>query len=66
MSYQKNQKTLENKRKILEFLKDNGHSKCVYIADFIGLNESRTWTIINDIYEIDFVGTNKNQTYILK
>ena len=62
----KSKKTLENKRKILEYLKDNGRSKCADIADFIGLSESRTRAIINDIDEIESIGTNKNRTYRLK
>ncbi|MGM9911777.1 RNA-binding domain-containing protein [Floccifex sp.] len=59
-------KTLENKQKILEYLKDNGRSKCVDIAIFIGLSESRTRVILSDMDEIEPLGNNKNRTYRLK
>ena len=55
-----------NQQKILEYLKDNGKSKCADIAKYIGLSESRTRAIINNVKEIESIGINKKRTYRLK
>ena len=62
----KTKKTLENQKKILEYLKDHGRSKCSEIAVFLGLSEARTRAIITDIPEIEIMGSNRNRTYRIK
>lgn len=62
----KSKKSLENRAKIIEYLKDHGRSKCSDIADFLGLSESRTRAILTDMSEIEIMGDNRNRTYRVK
>ncbi len=62
----KAKRTLEHQKKIIEFLKDHGRSKCGDIATFLGLSEARTRAILADMPEVDILGGNKNRTYRIK
>lgn len=62
----KAKKTLENQRKILEYLKDHGRSKCSDIAAFIGLSEARTRVILLNMPEVEVAGANRYRTYRIK
>ncbi|MCQ2492075.1 MAG: putative DNA binding domain-containing protein [Lachnospiraceae bacterium] len=59
-------KTIENQQKILEYLKDNGRSKCSDIAIFLNLSEARTRALLSGMDEIEAVGSNRNRTYRIK
>jgi predicted HTH transcriptional regulator len=63
---QKTKKTLEHQQKIVEFLKDNGRSKCSDIAAFLNLSEARTRAILANMPNIDILGSNRNRTYRIK
>ena len=65
-SSSKSKKTIENQRKIIEYLKDNGRSKCSDIADFLGLSEARTRVILSDMPEVEITGANRYRTYRIK
>lgn len=62
----KSKRTLENQQKIVEYLKDNGRSKCSDIANHLGLSEARTRAIIADMSNIEVMGGNRNRTYRIK
>lgn len=62
----KSKRTLENQQKIIEYLKDNGRSKCSDIASHLGLSEARTRAIIADMSNIEVMGGNRNRTYRIK
>lgn len=62
----KGKKTIENQQKILEYLKDNGRSKCSDIAIFLNLSEARTRALLSGMDEIEAVGSNRNRTYRIK
>ena len=62
----KSKRTLENQQKIVEYLKDNGRSKCSDIANHLGLSEARTRAIIADMSNIEVMGSNRNRTYRIK
>ena len=62
----KTKRTLENQSKIIEYLKDNGRSKCTDIATYIGLSEARTRAILADMPEVEIMGQNRNRTYRIK
>ncbi len=62
----KSKRTLENQQKIVEYLKDNGRSKCSDIASHLGLSEARTRAIIADMSNIEVMGGNRNRTYRIK
>ena len=62
----KSKKTLENQQKIIEYLKDNGRSKCCDIANHLGLSETRTRAIISNMSNIEIMGGNRNRTYRIK
>ena len=66
VSSSKAKKTLENQRKILEYLKDHGRSKCSDIAAFIGLSEARTRVILLNMPEVEVTGANRYRTYRIK
>lgn len=63
---QKTKKTFENQQKIIEYLKDNGRSKCSDIANHLGLSETRTRAIIAQMSNIEILGGNRNRTYRIK
>ena len=62
----KSKRTLENQQKIVEYLKDNGRSKCSDIANHLGLSVARTRAIIADMSNIEVMGGNRNRTYRIK
>ena len=62
----KTKRTLVNQSKIIEYLKDNGRSKCSDIAIYIGLSEARTRAILTDMPEVEIMGRNRNRTYRIK
>jgi predicted HTH transcriptional regulator len=62
----KTKRTLEHQKRIIEFLKDHGRSKCNEIAAFLGLSEARTRAILADMPDVDILGGNKNRTYRIK
>lgn len=62
----KSKRTLENQQKIIEYLKDNGRSKCSDIANHLGLSETRTRAIIAEMSNIEVMGGNRNRTYRIK
>ena len=62
----KTKKTIENQKKIIEYLKEHGRSKCSEIAIFLGLSEARTRAIIVDMPEVEMMGSNRNRTYRIK
>ena len=62
----KTEKSAKNRQKIIDYLKDNGRSKCSDIAAFLGLSESRTRVILSDMPEVEIMGGNRNRTYRIK
>lgn len=50
-------KTLENKKKILEYLKKNGSSKATDIAEYIGLSSARTRVLLSELTNEEKVRT---------
>ncbi|MBQ0070771.1 MAG: winged helix-turn-helix transcriptional regulator [Spirochaetales bacterium] len=56
----------QRKQKILEFLKENGRSKCSGIAGLLNLSTSRTRAILSEMTEIETIGENRNRTYRIK
>lgn len=62
----KSSKTEEHRRKIIEYLKDNGRSTCTEIADFLGLSSARTRVILSEIPEIEALGEKRYRTYRIK
>ena len=62
----KSKRTLENQQKIIEYLKENGRSKCSDIAKYLELSEARTRAIIATMANIEPMGSNKNRTYRIK
>ena len=62
----KTEKSTKNRQKIINYLKDNGRSKCSDIAAFLGLSESRTRVILSDMPEVEIMGGNRNRTYRIK
>ncbi len=62
----KGKKTIENQQKILEYLKNNGRSKCSDIAIFLNLSEARTRALLSGMDEIETIGSNRNRTYRIK
>lgn len=62
----KTSKTEEHRRKIVEFLKDNGRSSCTEIANFLGLSPARTRVILSEIPEIEALGEKRYRTYRIK
>lgn len=62
----KTKKTAENQRRIVEYLKDNGRSRCTDIAAYLGLSEARTRAILATMPEIEIMGNNKYRTYRIK
>lgn len=63
---QVSRKTLENRKKILDYLKDNGRSRCTDIAKYLGLSEVRTRAILSTMSEVEILGSNKNREYRIK
>lgn len=59
-------KTVRNREKILDYLKDNGRSGCAEIAAYIGLSPARTRAILSEMKEIETVGKNRSRLYRLK
>jgi len=62
----KSQRTAENQKRILDYLKDNGRSSCVEIAGYIGLSVVRTRAIISEMKEVEALGENRNRTYRIR
>ena len=62
----KSNRTAENHKKILDYLKDNGRSGCTEIAGYIGLSAARTRAILSEMKEIEALGENRNRTYRIK
>lgn len=62
----KSKRTIETQCRIIEYLKDNGRSKCSDIAAYIGLSEARTRAILVDMPEIEIMGSNRNRAYRIK
>ena len=56
----------ENHQKILDYLKDNGRSRCAEIARHIGLSAVRTRAILSEMKEIEALGENRGRTYRIK
>ena len=65
-AHAKTEKSAKNRQKIIDYLKDNGRSKCSDIAAFLGLSESRTRVILSDMPEVEIMGGNRNRTYRIK
>lgn len=59
-------KALQNKEKILDYLKDNGRSSCAEIARYIGLSKERTRALLSEMKEVEPLGENRNRTYRIK
>ena len=62
----KSNRTAENHKKILDYLKDNGRSGCAEIAGYIGLSAARTRAILSEMKEIEALGENRNRTYRIR
>ena len=52
--------------KIREFLRSNGESKTIIIAEAIGMKTTRTKELIHEMPDIEALGNNRNRTYRLK
>lgn len=59
-------KLVEHKRKILDYLKDNGRSGCAEIAGYIGLSATRTRAILSEMSEVEAIGEKRYRTYRIK
>ena len=59
-STSKSKKTLENRQRIMEYLKDHGRSKCADIAGFLGLSAERTRAILSEMPEVESMGSNRH------
>ena len=62
----KQRKSIQTREKILDYLKENGRSTCIQIAEYIGLSTTRTRAILASIEEIEISGEKKNRTYKIK
>ena len=62
----KSKKTLENRKRIMEYLKDHGRSKCADIAGFLGLSVERTRAILSEMPEVESMGSNRHRTYRIR
>ena len=65
-STSKSKKTLENRQRIMEYLKDHGRSKCADIAGFLGLSAERTRAILSEMPEVESMGSNRHRTYRIR
>ena len=65
-STSKSKKTLENRKRIMEYLKDHGRSKCADIAGFLGLSAERTRAILSEMPEVESMGSNRHRTYRIR
>ena len=61
-----NQKTLENIKKIREYLSKNNISKTSDIAEYIGLSLPRTRAILKEIPDVSPIGNNSNRKWTLQ
>ena len=59
-------KTLENIKKIKEFLQENGESKTNDIATLLVLSPARTRAILATMEEVEALGDRTSRTYRLK
>jgi len=59
-------KTADNIGKIRNYLEQNGESKASDIAEYIGLSQSRTRVLLNEMEDVVTIGENRNRTYRLK
>ena len=59
-------KTADNIGKIRNYLEQNGESKASDIAEYIGLSQSRTRVLLNEMEDVVTIGENRNRTYQLK
>lgn len=62
----KSKKPLENRQRIMEYLKDHGRSKCADIAGFLGLGAERTRAILSEMPEVESLGSNRHRTYRIR
>lgn len=53
-------KTIENKQRIIDFLKKRGSSKAVDIAEYIGLSSARTRVLLSELMEEGKIKTEGN------
>ena len=59
-------KTQDHVSQIIKYLKENGESKTVDIAEAIQLSPARTRAVMAEIKEVISLGNNRNRTYKLK